>query len=148
MIVKISILSAVLLLSIKFSMAQTAVETEIRKLDQLEAQATISGDTITLKKLWSPGFVVNNPANMVVNVVQIRQMMKEGKIAYTTFSRVIEKVTITGPVAVTMGYEEIEPEKATDNAGKKVTRRYTNVWLREKEGWKIIARQATIIDVK
>ncbi|GAA4329203.1 hypothetical protein GCM10023149_33720 [Mucilaginibacter gynuensis] len=148
MIIKISILSAVLLLSIKFSMAQTAVETEIRKLDQLEAQATISGDTITLKKLWSPGFVVNNPANMVVNIAQIRQLMKEGKIAYTTFSRVIEKVTITGPVAVTMGYEENEPEKATDNVGKKVTRRYTNVWLKENAGWKIIARQATIIDVK
>lgn len=145
---KVSIWTALLLLAMKFSMAQSAVESEIRKLDQLEAQATISGDTITLKKLWSPGFVVNNPANVVVNVAQIRQLMKEGKIAYTTFSRVIEKVTITGPVAVTMGYEENEPEKATDNAGKKVTRRYTNVWLKEKDGWKIIARQATIIDVK
>ncbi len=145
---KISICTAFLLFSVKFCMAQSAVENEIRKLDQLEAQATISGDTITLKKLWSPGFVVNNPANMVVNVAQIRQLMKEGKIAYTTFSRVTEKVTITGPVAVTMGYEENEPEKATDNAGKKVTRRYTNVWLKEEAGWKIIARQATIIDVK
>ncbi|TWR28888.1 nuclear transport factor 2 family protein [Mucilaginibacter pallidiroseus] len=147
-IIKVSILTISLLLSMKCSMAQSTVENEIRRLDQLEAQATISGDTITLKKLWSPGFVVNNPANMVVNVAQIRQLMKEGKISYTTFNRIIEKVTITGPVAVAMGYEENEPEKATDNAGKKVTRRYTNVWLKEKAGWKIIARQATIIDVK
>ena len=51
---KVSILTAFLLLAIKFSMAQSAVENEISKLDQLEAQATISGDTITLKKLWSP----------------------------------------------------------------------------------------------
>ena len=87
---KVSILTAFLLLAIKFSMAQSAVENEISKLDQLEAQATISGDTITLKKLWSPGFVVNNPANRVVNAEQIRQLMKEGKIAYTTFSRVTE----------------------------------------------------------
>ncbi|WP_345952663.1 nuclear transport factor 2 family protein [Mucilaginibacter sp. PAMB04168] len=144
---KVSILTFSLLLAIKFTLAQST-ENEIRKLDQLEAQATISGDTLTLKKLWSPGFVVNNPANAIVNVTQIRQLMKEGKIAYTTFSRVIEKITITGPVAVTMGYEENEPEKATDNAGRKVTRRYTNVWLKEKEGWRIIARQATIIDVK
>ncbi|UOE52504.1 nuclear transport factor 2 family protein [Mucilaginibacter sp. SMC90] len=148
MINKVSILIALLLLVTKASIAQNTVENQIRKLDQLEARATVSGDTITLQKLWSPGFVVNNPANVVVNVAQIRQLMKEGKIAYTTFSRVIEKVTITGPVAVTMGYEENEPEKATDNAGKKVTRRYTNVWLKEKGGWKIIARQATIIDVK
>lgn len=145
---KISILTILLLLAMKYSMAQSNVENEIRKLDHLEAQATISGDTITLKKLWSPGFVVNNPANRVVNIEEIRQLMKEGKIAYTTFSRVIEKVTITGPVAITMGHEENEPEKATDNAGKKVTRRYTNVWLKDKDGWRIIARQATIINVK
>jgi len=145
---KASILTASLLLAMKFSMAQSAAEDEIRKLDQLEAQATISGDTITLKKLWSPSFVVNNPANTVVNVTQIRQLMKEGKIAYTTFIRVIEKVMINGQVAITMGYEENQPDKATDNAGKKVTRRYTNVWLKGKGGWRIIARQATIINVK
>jgi hypothetical protein len=145
---KTSMLTALLLLAMKYSMAQSSFENEIRRLDQLEARATISGDTITLKKLWSPNFVVNNPVNRIVNVTQIRQLMKEGKIAYTTFSRVIEKVTITGAVAVTMGYEENEPEKQTENAGKKVTRRYTNVWLNEKDGWRIIARQATVIDVK
>jgi len=145
---KASILTASLLLAMKFSMAQSAAEDEIRKLDQLEAQATISGDTITLKKLWSPNFVVNNPANTVVNVTQIRHLMKEGKIAYTTFSRVIEKVIINGQVAVTMGYEKNQPEKTTNNAGKKVTRRYTNVWLKGNDGWRIIARQATIIEVK
>ena len=66
------------------------------------------------------GFVVNNPANRVVNAEQIRQLMKEGKIAYTTFSRVTEKVTITGPVAVTMGYEENEPEKQRITQGRKL----------------------------
>jgi hypothetical protein len=147
-VMKSSVLIFFLLLATKFSIAQSAAESEIRQLDQLEAQATISGDTATLKKLWSPGFVVNNPANTVVNVAQIRKLMKEGKISYATFSRVIEKVSIIDNVAVTMGYEENQPEKATDNAGKKVTRRYTNVWLKGTGGWRIIARQATIIDVK
>lgn len=137
-----------LLCAARFQPAQSPVEEEIRRLDELEARATINGDTIALKKLWSPNFVVNNPANTVVNVAQIRQLMKEGRIAYSSFSRVIEKITITGNVAVTMGYEENQPEKATENAGKTVTRRYTNVWLKGKGGWRIIARQATIINVK
>jgi hypothetical protein len=145
---KSSLLIILALLLTKFSIAQSAAESEIRRLDQLEAQATISGDTAKLKKLWSPNFVVNNPANTIVNVTQIRALMNAGKIAYATFSRVIEKVTITDNVAVTMGYEENQPEKATDNAGRKVTRRYTNVWLKGKNGWRIIARQATIINVK
>jgi hypothetical protein len=145
---KLSLLIVLLLLTPRFSIAQSAAESEIRRLDEMEAQATINGDTATLKRLWSPNFVVNNPANTIVNVTQIRALMKEGKIAYATFSRVIEKVSITENVAVTMGYEENLPEKATDHAGKKVIRRYTNVWLRGRGGWQIIARQATIIDVK
>jgi hypothetical protein len=121
-----------ILVAAKISIAQSAAEREIRRLDQLEAQATISGNTVTLKRLWSPNYVVNNPVNKVVNVAQIRQLMKEGKIAYSSFTRVVEKVTFTDNVAVTMGYEENQPEKATENAGKKVTRRYTNVWLQGK----------------
>ena len=144
---KTTIIIIFLLFATKFSMAQSD-EKEIRRLDQLEAQATITGDTAMLQKLWSPNFVVNNPANTIVNVSQISALMKEGKIAYASFSRVIEKVTITDNVAVTMGYEVNRPEKATDHAGKKVTRKYTNVWLKGKRGWRIIARQATIIEVK
>lgn len=137
-----------LLFASRFLFAQSSLEKEICRLDQLEALATIRGDTVTLKKLWSPVFVVNNPANTIVNVAQIRQLMKEGKIAYSTFRRVIEKVTITDNVAVTMGYEENQPEKATDHVGKTVIRRYTNVWLKGKSGWRIIARQATIVKVR
>jgi len=128
--------------------AQTAVEKEIRRLDQLEAQATIKGDTAALGRLWSPDYVVNNPANRIVNVQQIRQLMKEGKIDYGRFSRVIEKVTISKDVAIAMGYEVVEPEARTDNAGKKVTRRYTDVWQKTSKGWQIIARQATIISIE
>lgn len=137
-----------LLLSARFAIAQNAAEDEIRKLDQLEARATINGDTVALKRLWSPNFVVNNPANTVVNVTQIRKLMNEGKISYATFSRVVEKVTIADNVAITMGYEQNQPEKTTANAGKMVTRRYTNVWLKGKDGWRIIGRQATIINIK
>jgi len=144
-----NILSPVLLLTIVVTAtAQSALEREIRRLDQLEAQATIRGDTAMLKRLWSPDYVVNNPANVVVNVQQIRQLMKEGKIDYGRFSRVIEKVTISNDVAVAMGYEIVEPQAHTDNAGQKVTRRYTDVWQKRASGWQIIARQATIISIE
>lgn len=135
-----------------FPTAATAVkprstEEEIRDLDQQEAKATISGDTLALKRLWSPDYIVNNPANTVVDVTQIRALIKEGKIDYSSFSRVTERVSITGNVAVTMGYEVIQPQRNTDNAGKKVTRRYTDVWQKGAAGWQIIARQATIINI-
>ncbi|MFT4094054.1 MAG: nuclear transport factor 2 family protein [Niabella sp.] len=125
-----------------------STEEEIRDLDQQEAKATISGDTLALKRLWSPGYIVNNPANTVVDVTQIRALIKEGKIDYSNFSRVTERVSITGNVAVTMGYEVVQPQKNTDNAGTTVTRRYTDVWQKGASGWQIIARQATIINIQ
>jgi hypothetical protein len=77
---KAIILIVFLLFVAKFSFAQSDVEKDIRGLDELEARATISGDTAMLSRLWSPGFVVNNPANLVVNVAQISQLIKDGKI--------------------------------------------------------------------
>lgn len=47
-----------------------------------------------------------------------------------------------------MGREVTTPEKNTDNPGKIVTRRYTDVWLKTKGTWKLTARQATNVDVK
>ncbi len=47
-----------------------------------------------------------------------------------------------------MGEEKIKPQGKQNNAGKLVTRRFTNVWMYSNNNWSIIARQATIIKVE
>jgi hypothetical protein len=47
-----------------------------------------------------------------------------------------------------MGSEIIRPQGQQINAGKVVTRRFTNVWMNSNNTWSIIARQATIIKVE
>jgi hypothetical protein len=47
-----------------------------------------------------------------------------------------------------MGGETIRPQGKQVNAGKTVTRRFTNVWMSSKNSWSIVARQATIIKVE
>ena len=47
-----------------------------------------------------------------------------------------------------MSKEITTPEKNTENAGKTVTRRYTNIWLKTKGIWLLTARQATNIVVE
>jgi ketosteroid isomerase-like protein len=128
--------------------AQQATEATIRQLDQQEGQAVVHGDTATLKRLWAPEFVVNNPDNQIVTRPQILGFLRRGKIDYTTFERVIEKITLSGDVAVAMGHEIVRPEKKTTNAGKIVTRRYTDVWVRRGGTWLLTARQATNIVVQ
>ena len=127
---------------------QKSVEKEIRKLEAQEKQAVLKGDTTTLYKLWSPNYVVNAPMNAVATIKEIKGFLREGQIDYTSFDRIIEKITLTGDIAIVMGKEITTPEKNTENAGKTVTRRYTNIWMKTKGVWLLTARQATNILVE
>jgi hypothetical protein len=129
-------------------LAQQSEEAEIRKLENLEREAILKGDTTLLRKMMSPQIVVHNPENTIVTFDKIIARVKTGKIDYASFERVIEKVTFIDEMAVVMGHEIIQPQGSTTNAGKTVTRRFTNIWLKESDGWKLTARQATIISVK
>jgi hypothetical protein len=127
---------------------QPTVEAEITRLEQLEGQSVMKGDTTTLFKLWTKDFVVNNPDNQVVTAQQVRAFIRLGKIDYNSFQRIIEKITVVDNVAIAMGHEITTPQQQTSNAGKTVTRRYTDVWVRQAGAWHLAARQATNILVQ
>ncbi len=127
---------------------QQALATDITKLEQLERQAITTGDTTTLKRLWANDFVVNNPDGRIVTKPQIMGLIRGGKIDYVSFTRIIERITISGDLAVAMGREVVQPQKSTSNAGKTVTRRYTDVWVRQTGTWHLLARQATNVGVQ
>ncbi|MCZ8216103.1 MAG: hypothetical protein O9262_07685, partial [Cyclobacteriaceae bacterium] len=44
---------------------QQDTATEIRKLEQMEVEAILAKDTITLLKLWDKDYVVNAPDNKI-----------------------------------------------------------------------------------
>ena len=135
-------------LTVQFSLGQSKDEMEIRRLDQLESTSILKADTTTLLKLWGKDFVVNNPYGEIVTVPQILSFIRKGQIDYSTVERVVERVTFTQNIAITMGYEVVTPQNLTDNAGKIVTRRYTHIWIKTKKQWRLTARQATIYSVK
>jgi ketosteroid isomerase-like protein len=129
--------------------AQQINEIEIRNLENLERQAVLEGDTLSLfNKYWSPNMVVNTPANKVGTVEGTKIALKTGKMDYSSFERTIEKITFIGNTAIVMGQEVVEPQGVAPQAGMTLTRRYTNVWIKEGDTWVLCARQATIIDVE
>ncbi len=136
-----------LVFTCSFSFAQQNNETELRKLENMEAEAILKGDTIMLFKLLSPQIVVHNPENSIVTFNKIMERIKSGKIDYSAFERIIEKITFVENIAIVMGKETITPKGVTTNAGKTVTRSFTNIWMRDKNSWRLTARQATIISI-
>jgi hypothetical protein len=124
-------------------------EDDIRKLEDLERQAVLQADSNALfNRYWSPGMVVNTPANRVGTVEGTKAALRGGKLNYASFERITELIKLDGNTAVAMGKEVLAPQGQSDHAGKRVTRRYMNVWVFGDGSWKMMARQATIISVE
>jgi hypothetical protein len=75
------------------SFAQTDPrEVEIRRLENIEREATMRGDSaILFGKIWSNEMVVNTPANRVGTVEGSKMQLRTGNLAYASFVRNIEK---------------------------------------------------------
>ena len=136
-------------LSNNFVFSQDSREPEIKRLENLERESVLKGDSLALfDKLWSPNMVVNTPANVVGTVEGTKALLRSGGLNYLSFERNIEKITFDNNVAIVMGEEKIRPQGTQMNAGKLVTRRFTNIWMYSNNSWSIIGRQATIIKVE
>jgi hypothetical protein len=130
-------------------LGQDKRESEIRRLENLERESVLKGDSLTLfDKIWSHDMIINTPANVVGTVESTKALFRSGGLNYLSFDRNIEKITFNGDIAIVMGGEKIKPQGKQINAGKVVTRRFTHVWKYSNSGWSIIARHATIINVE
>jgi ketosteroid isomerase-like protein len=145
---KKSIITLASLFIFFYTYAQNATETEIRNLENAQREAFLKKDTMALYKLFSPYFVVNAPTNKITTLQQLKLLIRTGEVDMETFDRVTEKITFVENIAIAMGNETLKPTGKMPNAGKTVKRRYTNIWMKNKTGWQLVARQATIISVE
>ena len=130
-------------------LAQDPREAEIKRLENLERESVLNGDSASLfDKIWSSNMIVNTPANVVGTVEGTKSLLRSGNLNYISFERNIEKIAFNDNVAIVMGGEIIKPQGLQVIAGKTVSRRFTHVWLYKNNSWSIIARQATIIKVE
>ena len=144
----LSVIITLFTLTSHFCFAQENNETEIRNLEKMEGEAFVKKDTITLYNLFSPHLVVNTPLNRVATLEDIKRLILLGKIDVASSEKIIEKITFINDMAVVMGHDIVTPQGAMQDAGKTVTRRYTDVWIKSKTSWLLTIRQATIISVK
>jgi ketosteroid isomerase-like protein len=115
----------------------------VRKLDDAERLAVLNEDLAALTNLWAPEFIVHNPQNRVSDGRDaVLARMKEGLIRYSRFERTIDLVRVEGDLAFVMGGELVVPKR---EPATEVHRRFTNVWRRTGDTWRMIARQATIV---
>ena len=123
-----------------------ALEQSIRKLELAESDAVVRSDVGALEKLWAEDFTVNNPNNQISRGrKEVIDRVRSGLLNYSSFVREIESVGFYGDTVIVMGLETIVPSGSSANAGKTIRRRYTNIWMKRKGQWGLIARHASVI---
>ncbi len=123
-------------------------EAEIRSLEKTVVTAILNADTNTLKQVWAPEFLVNNPRNDISgNRDSVLLTHKAGLINYSSFERVIERMQFQKNMVITMGYEIFVSKNDIPGAksGQAYKRRFTNIWMKKNGKWQQIARHASII---
>ncbi|WP_205503116.1 nuclear transport factor 2 family protein [Rufibacter psychrotolerans] len=139
------LLAAVAVLHLTTSSAQEnpQLRQEIEKLDLAHAAAIFKGDAPALDALMDDNITVHHPTNRIVNEKQeLLQLINAGVIRYTSFKRTPQKFLFFDQTVVVMGTEEVVPAPGAPNAGKTLTRRYTNIWMKKADTWKLTVRHA------
>src|SRR5215213_5076686 len=122
------------------------VEIEIRRLDMEAANAVLNKDEAAIGRLFTEDSVTNNPRNGLTHgSAGVIEAARTGLINYHSFERTIESVQVLGNTVVIMGNETVIAKNRSGGPGETFKRRYTNVWMKTDENWRIVARHASII---
>jgi ketosteroid isomerase-like protein len=126
-------------------------EAVVRSFDDRERLAALHRDVPALEQLWSEQITINAPNNRVVAGRQsnLDTFVRGGIINFSSFDRAIEFIRTDGDFTVIMGLETVVPITSAPSAGlvagQAVRRRFTNVWKREGDTWRLYWRHANVI---
>jgi ketosteroid isomerase-like protein len=122
---------------------ESALRARIEKLDLAHAQAIFTGNARSLDTLMDDDVTVNHPTNRIVKEKkELMSMISKGVIRYNSFSRYPEQFLFYPGMVVVMGHETVIPAEGAPNALQTLTRRYTNVWMKNDDHWRLAFRHA------
>lgn len=120
------------------------VETQIRALEQQQAQVAISRDRAALDRIFAPDFQVVNPSGAVASKEELLALLLGGTSPYRSAVYQTDKVRVYADAVVTTGLETVVPNTGPQ-AGRSVRRRTTQVWKLDGGQWRLALRHATIV---
>jgi len=98
---------------------------------------------------YSSTFVANTPANAVVTGQQMLENFARGTVGYQSVEQHLDYAASHGPdLVVLMGEEIVVPRAGAPNAGKRIHRRFTDVFRRENGEWRYDLRHANVISME
>jgi hypothetical protein len=116
---------------------------------RVSLEAMMAGTMSAETERYSTTFVANTPNNSVVPGDVLLELFTQGSISYDYVEQTIDYAGSHGPdVVVVMGEEIVVPGAGLANAGKRIVRRFTDVFRRENGEWRHDLRHANVLRIE
>jgi hypothetical protein len=111
--------------------------------------AITSGGATAESERYSSTFVANTPGNVVVTGQEMLERFAGGTLSYAAVEQRIDYAGTHGPdIVVLMGEEVVVPGPGARDAGKRIHRRFTDVFRKENGEWRHDLRHANVLKVE
>ncbi len=123
--------------------ASNAVEQAVLKLEQQWEDSLLKSDAAALEKLYDDSLIYTHSSGSVDNKSIYIGNIKSGATKYESMKRGDIKVNVYGNTAIVTCHWEVN----VTNRGTKINTnaRYIHVYVKQKDGWKMVAHQSTRI---
>lgn len=109
---------------------------------------TTTGPTADSER-YSSTFVANTPGNAVVKGEQMRRAFASGNVSYAAVEMKLDYAGSHGSdMVVLMGEEVVVPGPTARDAGKRIHRRFTDIFRKENGEWRHDVRHSNVISVE
>jgi ketosteroid isomerase-like protein len=123
--------------------ASNSVEQAVLKLEQQWEDALLKSDVAALERIYDDSLIYTHSSGAVDNKSVYVGNIKSGVTKYESMTRDDIKVSVYGNAALVTCHWEVH----VLNRGNKIdtNARYIHVYVKQKDGWKMVAHQATRI---
>lgn len=123
---------------------------EVLKLRRAAIAAMTTTGATAESERYSSTFVANTPGNAVVKGEQMRRAFASGSVSYAAVEMKLDYAGSHGPdMVVLMGEEVVVPgPAAVRDAGKRIHRRFTDIFRKENGEWRHDVRHSNVISVE
>ena len=127
---------------------KSALAVQERMLDLM-----LDGDAKSFGELISAQFVASDPSNTIRLRADLIALVASGRLKYESIDTSIDfadevaegLVVIMGTETTRQSAVPVEGELATKALADSLSRRFTNVYRKEQDGWRLLIKQSTII---
>ena len=116
-------------------------QADIVAVEEAANTAFLERDLARLDELFSDELLVNSPINIVNTKPKLLELLGAGVIGHVSSAFKHELIRRDGDLVIVMGSDTVK-ETASEPS---LRRRFTNIWRKEGDRWRLYIRHANVI---